>query len=116
MMKNRVIVCDKCKAEFQLDNSSIISESLNSKRIGLKRRYFKCPKCQEQYTIDVTDIQLRNMIKQYKLLAKKQHNLMRKQAGEIRLQNNQIKLDELRKQILDYESVLSKEVMGNEGV
>lgn len=116
MMKNRVIVCDKCKSEFQLDNSSIISESLNSKRVGLKRRYFECPECHEQYTIDVTDIELRNMIKQYKLLAKKQHNLMRKQAGEIRIQNNQLKLDNLRKQILDYESNLANEVMGNEGV
>lgn len=101
--KNAKIICDveECKAEFLASDVVIQSESIKGgTSLGLKRSFFCCPKCNHEYTIDVTDTALRLMIKNFKLLYRKQERLIAKRVGEQRLKNNQDKLEKLRKEIL----------------
>lgn len=101
-MKDSTIKCDAedCGALFHYTDIEIHKETLESvTHVGLQRRYFCCPVCNTQYTIDVTDLQLRQDIREFKRLCKKHERLMAKQSGEIKLRNSLVKINAQKESI-----------------
>lgn len=96
------IKCDveECGARFLPSDIKRQSEFIPG-QVGLKRSFFCCPVCGHKYVIDVTDADMRLKIKNFKLLYRKQERLVKKQVGETRLANNQKKLEDLRKEIIE---------------
>lgn len=52
-MGNQIIICDECKAEFELN---IFKERLND---GVERNFLKCPNCEKEYSSFYTNPSIR---------------------------------------------------------
>ena len=59
MRKN--ITCDKCGHKFSYTDIKIKDRILD-KENDVREEYFKCPKCKANYTILITDPEIRKLI------------------------------------------------------
>lgn len=59
----RKTMCNECRYTFALKEESIKTECIDIDR-KIERQFFKCPRCGHEYTIIITDPQMRDMINQ----------------------------------------------------
>lgn len=64
-MGKHIVRCDKCEKDFD------IRLKTTSMRRGIKRVYFRCPYCKEEYTAYYTDTKIRKRQAEMRRLAKK---------------------------------------------
>lgn len=108
-----LIVCENesCKAHFTYEHIVIQEESIpTTKYIGLRRRYFVCPVCHKQYTVDITNATLRTKIARFRTMYKTHE--MKLKTGKMtqsQVKSAMGKLDRLRREIIKNAESLKKE-------
>ena len=101
------VVCDKCSEIIKI--KEIQSKIIDSEGM-VKKQFFICPHCGEEYIIDITDQLLRNMIKNFKALQEKQRQALAKHSSEVI--PNMEKLLQLRTNILNKDKLLKERYNG----
>lgn len=99
-MEKKKIICDKCKAEFEMQNllkDRVIAKDKTGNAV--MERFFECPDCGTHYTVTVIDREMRLMIQKRGQLMKKVNRLLRSGGSKERMQ-----------QLLDADEKLKKDL------
>lgn len=102
-MQNKLIVCDSetCSAEFTMKHISIQTEVLEgASLLGIHRSFFCCPVCGKEYTIEITDSDLRMKIARFRSMYKAQELMVKQRKSEKALRKHAAQTNELRESII----------------
>ena len=93
------IFCDKCKFEWDSDETKFETIELSEKD-DVRMRFFQCPECGEEYIVDVTDRELRAKISVFKRMKKKYLRMYNSKESVTRLRNYGERLESMQLEIL----------------
>ena len=102
-----LVYCDECGHEFDFSSIKIKSKWIDK---GIEKKYYNCPKCNNEFIIVITNLEIRKLMEQYKAL-RVEYDLMNKDnCNEVQamldklcesLNTMSLKAGELRKQYED---------------
>lgn len=105
-----VIVCDICNCEFEDSDIDIKKATTKLKDKTFEVVFYKCPKCGKPYVICLLDYQASKLQKAYvdarNKFIKLQNKYEQSAASILRLEQKQEKIENLKKEALDYQKTL----------
>lgn len=107
------IICDKCKAEFEMQNllkDRVIAKDKTGNAV--MERFFECPDCGTHYTVTVIDREMWLMIQKRGQLMKKVNRLMRSGGSKERMQKLLDADEKLKKDLKSRADRLKEEYAG----
>ena len=81
------IRCDECHERIKTESVKIVDRWLGN---GVKRKFFRCPKCGHEYTISYSDEKVRELSKKYKKLENRFKILVRRNGNHDCIEANKI--------------------------
>lgn len=81
------IRCDECHERINTESVKIVDKWIGD---GVRRKFFRCPKCGCEYTIAYTDGKIRELSKKYKKLENKFKILVRKNGKHDCIEANKV--------------------------